>query len=461
MNYFAIRLSLNPLSVKDRGRQGDPIRRVRLSGCIGTGCTEKYESMIICKKERFKICLTDNPTMKIEFQRIIDRYIGSVICRGLSIWHRFFTKEYGNRGTKKILIILLSEMGALVLAYPMFLRLKEKYPGADIHVMLFDKNREVLELLETVPADNLLTIHDTSLPAFTRDLLKVLVRMRRIKFDTVIDCELFSRVSSILSFLSGAAVRIGFHPHTQEGLYRGNFINRPVLYNPYHHISRQFLTLVEAVDSPTHPKAKRLIAQEKLAVPSIRLEQWEIEDAQKRLSEIAPEINGKKIVLIYPGGGLLPIRAWPLDNYCRLAADLIDHGYAVCVIGLAEDKAVARTILSHVQNSGCVDLTGYTKTIRELILIFRFSSLLITNDGGPGHFAAMTSIPAIILYGPETPTLYGTLDENAVNLYRGLSCSPCVTAYNHRNSPCDGDNICLKEIHPDEVLAKALELLEG
>ena len=397
--------------------------------------------------------------MKIDTQRIIDRYIGTIICRFLSLWDRFFKKESHTHGTKKILIILLSEMGALVLAYPMFQRLKEKYPAADLYVMLFEKNREVVELLRTVPAGNLLTINDKSMPKFAGDVLRVLARMRKIKFDTVIDCELFSRVSSIFAFLSGAAARVGFHPYTQEGLYRGNFINRPVLYNPYYHIARQFLTLVEAVDSPTHPKAKRQMAAGKLEIPSIELAQWEIENAQKSLLDIAPGVTGKKIVLIYPGGGLLPIRAWPLDRYCRLTEELIQRGYAVCVIGLAEDKALARAILSHVRNPVCVDLTGYTKTIRELILIFHFSSLLITNDGGPGHFAAMTPIPTIIFYGPETPALYSTLDENAVHLYQGLSCSPCVTAYNHRNSPCDGDNVCLKTIRPDDV-AKALEILE-
>jgi ADP-heptose:LPS heptosyltransferase len=94
------------------------------------------------------------------------------------------------------------------------------------------------------------------------------------------------------------------------------------------------------------------------------------------------------------------------------------------------------------------------------MLIFHFSALLITNDGGPGHFAALTPIPAIIFYGPETPTLYGPLGDNARNIFLNFSCSPCVTAYNHRNSPCDGDNLCLKKISPEEVLTQALEILE-
>ena len=282
----------------------------------------------------------------------------------------------------------------------------------------------------------------------------------KVETQRLIDCELFSRISSILAFLSGGALRVGFHPHTQEGLYRGNFMNRPVLYNPYHHISRQFLTLVDAIKSDTHPKAKRRVPNETLAIPTIKVGQKEIDNAKKKLYACAPGVEAKKIVLIYPGGGLLPIRAWPLDYYCRLTEELLHRGFAVCIIGLAEDKAVAGTILSHTRNPSCVDLTGYTKTVWELMIIFHFASLLITNDGGPGHFAAMTPIPSIIFYGPETPTLYGPMNENAINFYLNFSCSPCVTAYNHRKSPCDGDNLCLKKINPDDVLAKALEILE-
>lgn len=397
--------------------------------------------------------------MKIETQRLIDRLVGTIICRIFSIYYKIFKKESPPDGTDRILIILLSEMGALVLGYPMLQRLKQKFPTASLHILLFEKNREVVELLDIIPSENIISINDSSMPVFAKTALAALARLRQLNIDTVIDCELFSRISSILSFLSGAAIRVGFHAHTQEGLYRGNFMNRPVLYNPYQHISRQFLTLVEAIDSDTEPVAKKLISKEKLKIPAMKFEPDEIEDAKQRLLAKAPGINGRKIVLIYPGGGLLPIRAWPLSHYCTLAEKLLERGYAVCIIGLAEDKSVAGRILSHTQSEYCVDLTGYTKTIRELMRIFQFSSLLITNDGGPGHFAAMTPLPTIIFYGPETPLLYGPIDEKAQNLFLGISCSPCVTAYNHRNSPCDGDNLCLKKIEPELVLSKALKIL--
>jgi ADP-heptose:LPS heptosyltransferase len=397
--------------------------------------------------------------MDVDSQRKMDRVLGSVICRFLSLFH--FRR--GNRAAparvERLLVILLSEMGSLVLAYPMFQRMKKLYPHASIHILLFQKNREVLDILEVVPPEQVFTVDNTSMTRFLRDSLSLLFRLRRARFDVVIDCELFSRISSIFSFLSGARVRVGFHPHCQEGLYRGDFINRPVLYNPYQHISQQFVTLVEAIDSTTVPKAKRFVTPEPPEAPPVHFSPEEVREMVRRLHAHAPELAGKRLVLIHPGGGLLPIRAWPLEHYGRLSAQLLQEGYAVGVIGMGQDKGLAEEIQSYCQNPHCVDLTGYTKSVRELMLLFHCASLLVTNDGGPGQFSAMTPIPAIVLFGPETPTLYGRLDPNAAVFYSSLSCSPCITAYNHRKSPCDGDNVCLKRIDPDQVFAKAMEIL--
>jgi ADP-heptose:LPS heptosyltransferase len=399
--------------------------------------------------------------MDIGVQRKIDRWAGTFLCRSFSLFSGGKAKPWTGEKPKRILIILLSEMGSLILGYSMFLELKKKYPGASIHALIFEKNREVLQLLNIIPDENILTISDRSFASLTKDSLAVYGNMRRLRFDTVIDCELFARVSSIFSFLSGAGIRVGFHRHTQEGLYRGEFINRPVLYNPYHHIGAQFLTLVEAIESDTVPKAKRMVTGQELAAPSVELEPDEVEKMKSRLLRDFPGLKDRPVVLIYPGGGILPVRAWPLDNYIQLTEDLLRAELCVGIIGLREDAQLAQSILSRCRSPRCVDLTGYTKTIRELLMIFSLSSLLITNDGGPAQFSTFTSIPAIILYGPETPALYGTLNKRAYNFFLSLSCSPCLTAYNHRHTPCDGDNRCLKGIEPPRVLAKAMELLRG
>lgn len=350
-------------------------------------------------------------------------------------------------------------MGSLFLARPMMTRLQKTYPEASLYALVFEQNREVLELLELIPDGHILTIRNRSMKTLVRDSLAVVKTLRFIGIDTVIDCELFSRVSALFSWASGARVRVGFEAHTQEGLYRGSFINRPVLYNPYQHIAQQFLTLAEAVEADGAPRVKRSLDDSEVTLPRMRLVEGELETTRQHLESSFPEAKGKRLVLFYVGGGLLPIRAWPLESFQELAAELSRRDYLVAVIGLAEDGSLARSLQATVGEGRILDLTGYTKTVRELMLLFHLGDLLVTNDGGPGHFAAMTPIRSVILYGPETPVLYGSLAQKSVQLYESLSCSPCLTAYNHRDSPCDGDNQCLKRIAVSEVLERALELL--
>jgi len=350
-------------------------------------------------------------------------------------------------------------MGSLVLAYPMFQQLKQRYPGARVSVLLFRKNREMLEILNVVPAENIHTINDASMSVFAASTVRAIYTMHQQKYDAVVDCELFARFSSLLSYFSGAKLRAGFGPYTQEGLYRGGFINRPVLYNPYLHISQQYLNLLEALDSCSVPTAKRSIENSRLEVPTLVLDVNEREVMMDRLYRDFPVCVRQKLVLIYPSGGVLSIRAWPQEYYCQLAKALLADGYVVAIIGMHSDEELAQQIVAYCKHPNCIDLTGYTRTIRELMVLFFHASLLVTNDGGPGQFAAMTPVPTIIFYGPETPVLYGSHSRNAVFFYISMSCSPCLTAYNHRSSPCDGDNQCLRRINPDKVYEKAQELL--
>ncbi|PKN67625.1 MAG: glycosyltransferase family 9 protein [Deltaproteobacteria bacterium HGW-Deltaproteobacteria-15] len=350
-------------------------------------------------------------------------------------------------------------MGSLVLAKPMFDFIRERYRGAEIYLLLFERNRDLPGVLDGIPNKNVLTLNDRSFRSFLSDSIRIVLRLRLLKIDTVLDCELFSRISSLFSLLSGAKVRAGFHAHTQEGLYRGGFINRRLLYNPYTHISLQFISMVESLGSHGTPLAKRVVENRLPQLSPMRLGSGEKHRFERRLGNDFPHLGDRKMVLVYAGGGLLPIRAWPSSCFIDVARDLICHDYAVGVIGPAEDRYLGERIASACEDKRCLNLAGYTRTIKELLLLLQRGSLLIANDGGPGHFASLVSIPSIVLYGPETPTLYGVLGENAYCFYSPLSCSPCLTAYNHRKSPCDGNNICLKQIPPEDVLNKAYEVL--
>lgn len=406
--------------------------------------------------------------MKLQTQRFIDRWVGQLLCSAVSAWVRFTglfrAPPQLAIAPKNILVILLSEMGSIVLAGPMFAQLRRQYPGAAIHILQLKKNQEVTKLLQLTQPQYMHSLDDSSGGSLIGDILKVSLTMRRLGLDAVIDCELFSRVSALLSFTTGASVRVGFTPHTQEGLYRGSFINHAIPYNPYQHISKQFLSLVDALDSVGSMPRNKVAAIRRMPVDtelSVAFTSDELAAYAAKLVADHPVRAGKKLVLVYAGGGILPERAWPADYYARVAQGLCAAGFAVGLIGLKDDAQLAKDLIAKVRNDACIDLTGYTRSIRELLMLMHAADLLITNDGGPGHFATLTPIQTMVFFGPETGKLYGPLGSRNTVLESGIACSPCLSAYNHRLTFCDGDNQCLKRIAPDPVLADALAFLRG
>lgn len=406
--------------------------------------------------------------MKLQTQRFIDRWVGQLLCAGVSAWVRltglWSTPAQLDRAPKHILVILLSEMGSIVLAGPMFAALRRNYPGAAIHILQLKKNQEVSKLLQLTQPECMHCLDDSSGGSLVRDILKVSLAMRRLGLDAVIDCELFSRVSALLSFSTGAPVRVGFTPHTQEGLYRGSFINHAIPYNPYQHISKQFLSLVDALEShgsTPHNKAAPIRTLPVDTELSVEFSESELSAYRSQVSTDYPITAQRSLVLLYAGGGILPERAWPADHYARVAQGLCAAGYAVGLIGLKDDAQLAKDLILKIRSEACIDLTGYTRSIRELLMLFHTASLLITNDGGPGHFATLTPIQTMVFFGPETGKLYGPLGTRNAVLESGIACSPCLSAYNHRLTFCDGDNQCLKRIAPDPVLNQALAFLRA
>jgi ADP-heptose:LPS heptosyltransferase len=402
--------------------------------------------------------------MDVALQKLVDRWVGIPLCAALSVWHGALRLIYGAfppAPPRRILVILLSEMGSLVLAEPMFRRLRERHPQARIHMMLFRRNRQLLDLLQVVDPECVITIRDDSPRNLLADLWTAVRQVRAWRIDAVVDCELFARISAILSGLSGAGHRVGFHRQTQEGLYRGSFLTSRVPYNPYRHLSHQLVSLADGLDSLSTPRAKDGRVEATYLPPAFTPEPGEVEREVAQLHRDHPDLRGRRLVLLYPSGGLLPIRAWPLEHYVSVARELLAQGCAVGVIGMPEDRPLAEALRRGCGDHPlCVSLAGYTRSVRHLLCLFRRASLLITNDGGPGQFAAMTPLHTIVMFGPETPALYRSWSPNAHAFFTQLPCSPCLTAYNHRSSPCDGDNQCLKRIMPDQVLTRARQMLE-
>lgn len=167
-----------------------------------------------------------------------------------------------------------------------------------------------------------------------------------------------------------------------------------------------------------------------------------------------------RIVLINPNASdLLPQRRWMPDYFVAVMRGLLadDDEVLVLITGAPAERGEAERLKQEVGHPRCVNFTG-CQLLEELPALYRIAEMMLTNDSGPGHFSAVTDLRTFILFGPETPRLYGSLG-NSTPLYSGLACSPCVSAANHRRTPCT-DNVCLQVIKPEAVLERLRAALQ-
>ncbi len=391
--------------------------------------------------------------MNIDTMRRIDYFVGVPLCFLLSIVSRE-TKSPGGQVPENVLFLELSEMGSTVLADPAMKKAERDF-GSKLHFAIFDTNRPGLALSKSVPDENIFVIRDDSFLHLALDSLGFLLWTRRKRIDTVFDLELFSRFSALLTGLSGATNRVGFHAFHNEGLYRGNLLTHKVAYNPYMHIAKNFIALVNAAgaEKPEYPYSKTLIGDDEIDIHKVTPGTQAIEATRAGVRSVYPAFDGERhrIVLINSNASqLLPQRRWPEDRYGvlieRILSDFDD--VIVLITGAPSERAEAEQLSLSVGHERCLNFAGNI-AFEELTALYSISALMVTNDSGPAHFASLTDMPVVVLFGPETPNMYKPLGRASV-VYAGIACSPCVSAANHRKTTCM-DNICMAAISVEQV----------
>ena len=157
----------------------------------------------------------------------------------------------------------------------------------------------------------------------------------------------------------------------------------------------------------------------------------------------------------------MPLRKWPTERYIELARRLLERfpGASIAMTGAPNERASIAEVARQVGSPRCFSVAGKT-TLRQLMVLYTLSELLVTNDSGPAHFAALTPIHVITLFGPETPSLFRAPTSRTTAIWLGLACSPCVNAYNNRQSPCR-NNLCMQGITVDQVFQEAVKSVEA
>jgi ADP-heptose:LPS heptosyltransferase len=390
--------------------------------------------------------------MNIPLLQKIDRWAGVPLCFFLTLCRKVFGRSLppGPVAARSILFIKLAEQGSTVLAGAAIARAVKMAGRENVYFITFQENRFILDLLQLIPEANVITICRNSAPRLASTTWRAVRRLRRLKLDAAIDMEFFARGSAFVACLSGARARVGFHAFFGAGPYRGDLMTHRLLYNPHLHASAMFEVLVEALTCdparlPTLDFTPRA-AENALHPFAPRPEETAVVRAM---------LPGTPLILLNPNASdLLPLRRWPGDRYVELARRLLEQlpEAHIGFTGAPEEAEETARLVRQVNSARCVCLGGKT-TLRQLMVLYTLAEILVTNDSGPAHFAALTPVHVITLFGPETPALFAARTPRHAAIWKGLACSPCVNAYNNRQSPCR-DNVCMQQITVEQVLGE-------
>jgi ADP-heptose:LPS heptosyltransferase len=404
-------------------------------------------------------------SISVNTMRAIDHWVGVPLCAIMSpvvalidLAKGILTR--GHEAPKKILFIELSEMGSAILVDPAMRNAQAR--GTELFFLIFNSNQASLTLLNTVKPENIFTIDASSLRTLLVDTITFLIKARMRGIDTVIDLELFSRFTALLAGLCGARRRVGYHIFHGEGLWRGTMLTRKVHYNPHIHITKNFFSLIHAAFATEIevPFSKIQIRDDEIQLaqavidPTVRNAVLERIESLARSADVPYRHGQQRLILINPNASdLLPQRRWSQQRFSELIhavharwpADLI------LITGSPAEFDYVEKVRRVAEVKTAINFAGQVK-FGELPALYTLSDVMVTNDSGPGHFSAVTALRTVVLFGPETPMLYGSIG-NSIAITANLACSPCVSAANHRKTPCQ-DNVCMQAITVADVLAK-------
>ncbi len=404
--------------------------------------------------------------LKVTTMRRVDGWVGAPVCALLTLVRRLddlLLRRTPSEHPKKIAVIKLAEQGATVIAYSALVRAREMVGENNLFFVVFSENRFILDLLDVVPSKNVISIRTDGLVRLVLDTLRAVFRMRREHIDATVDFEFFARSSAILSYLSGARARSGYHASFGEASYRGDLMTHRLSLNPFLHASEMFQVLVDALRHPAAVfPACDLTPPEDLPLPRLDPAPDEKAEVSGMLCHAFAVDQPPPVILLNANcGDLLPLRRWSNDRYVDLARKILDRYPEVRIVltGAPGEAPEAEALAAEIASHRCRSFAGRT-TLRQLMVLYGLSELMVTNDSGPAHYATLTSIDVVTLFGPETPAVFGARTPRSHLLWANLVCSPCVNAFNDRQSACTR-NICMERISVDEVFATVCRVYEA
>jgi heptosyltransferase-1 len=365
----------------------------------------------------------------------------------------------------RILLIKPSALGDVVHTIPVLVKLRTRYPQAQIDWLITPENAEVVRHHPALSNVLLFARRDFSKRGRRwRALLaffNLLKQMRRAKYDLVIDMHGQVR-SAFFALMSGAGVRIGFDrpikrtvtvsaqhdlknipSHGWRGAREGSWIaythRIPIRTLDVHAVDR-YLWVVPLLGLDDDPPDLAIYLSSETAL-----------NVERLLEEHGVPAS-KPLVVLVPGT-IWETKHWTIEGFAGVARELLREGFAVALAGTKRDQARCQQIAAAAP--GACDLSGKT-TPADLAALIRRAEVAVTNDSGSMHIAASLGKPMVSVFGPTNPVHIGPYQRPESVVRLDLPCSPC----NYRRlNQCPFDHACMKQVTSAMVVERVQKIL--
>lgn len=371
--------------------------------------------------------------MKLRNKQRVDLILGTILIGILrfpvAMLGRIFKFDHSLYPKGDILVIKMQGGGSLVLAFPALYGIKKKFKHVRIKLFTTQSVRPFAESLDIF--DEIITLDETNILLTLTSVVHSLWKCLRI--DTVIDLEVYSRITTVFGILTLARNRIGFY--LESLFWRKNIYTHLIFFNRssnvcflYNEIARLLSAPVESYDTCARQLRKYLVPVEKSQRTRITI------------GHACSELGKERI---------LTAEQWLLIFQKRNV-----ESQEFLFLGAAGDFASAQEIIDfikpHFPDAVFINECGRTN-LAESVSIIDSADEFWGIDSGLLHYARLLGKKNVSFWGPTDPLtrlekIPGVVTEA---YYTRVSCSPCVHVA--ELPPCDGDNICIRSIFDKDV----------
>jgi heptosyltransferase I len=365
----------------------------------------------------------------------------------------------------RILLIKPSALGDVVHTLPVLVKLRARYPRAQIDWLITPENAEVVRYHPALSNVVLFARRDFSKRgrrwgAFLSffDLLK---QIRSAKYELIIDMHGQVR-SAFFALISSARVRIGFDRPVKRGLTVSAEHDLKNIPNHGWRGAREgsWIAYTHRIPIPTldvHAIDRYLWVAPLLGLDdnppdlTIHLSPQATSKVNRLLMEQGVPVS-KPLVVLVPGT-IWETKHWTIEGFAGVARQFLQDGFAVALAGTMRDQQRCRQIAAAAP--GTCDLSGKT-TPADLAALIRRAEVAVTNDSGSMHVAASLGKPMVSVFGPTNPVHIGPYERPESVVRVDLPCSPC----NYRRlSQCPFDHACMKQVTSAMVVERVRKIL--